>query len=303
MDNNYRPPGGDPGDHQPTEQFWHGQGTPPGGGQGTPAGSQDPGQHKPGLQAHLASDRRKALRWTAGIALAAVLVGGGVIAGIHLASPTLSTTPAASTSSTGNGSAGTAGGAVQTSQAALLNAALNAAGSPAAAATTSAGEASPGAPGTTTGPAGAGPAVGPCARAVRGARLARLAGRPLLARRLANAALIRCRFVRHPLFRFLLLHGIEGQFSFRGRTGTIRTLAYERGVIETLNSGSSIVVKAADGTTWTWDLVGNTVVREQGGVVSQSALSGGEQVWVGGPVVNGTKDARLIFINPPGGGS
>jgi hypothetical protein len=308
MDNHYRPPGGDPGDHQPTEQFWPGQAGPPGGGQGTPTGSQDPGQRQPGLQAHMATDRRKALRWTAGIALAAVLIGGGVIAGIHLASPTLSTTPAASTSVTGTGSTSTAGGAAagagQASQAALLNAALNAAASPNAAAATAAtaGAASPGA-GTLAGPAGAGPALRPCARAVRAARLARLAGRPVLARRLANSALLRCRFVRHPIIRFFLLRGIDGEFSFRSRTGAIRTLAYERGVIESINGSSSIVVKGADGTTSSWALVGNTVVREQTGVVSESTLSDGEQVWVGGPVVNGTKDARLIFVNPPGGSS
>jgi hypothetical protein len=295
MDNNYRPPGGDPGDHQPTEQFWPGQ--------GTPAGSQDPGQ-QPGRQAHMAKDRRKALRWTVGIALAAVLAGGGVIAGVSLASPTLSTTP---TASTGTASAGSA--AAPAGQAALLNTALNAAADPNAAAATTAGAASSGpassgsaGSGAAASPAGAGPAAGPCARAVRAARLARLEGRPLAARRAAAVAVIRCRFIRHRIIRFFLLRGIDGQFTFRGRTGTIRTLAYERGVIESVSS-SSIVVKGDDGTTSTWDLVSNTVVREPGHVVSESALGDGEQVWVGGPVANGTKDARLIFVNPPGGSS
>jgi hypothetical protein len=305
MDNNYRPPGGDPGDHQPTEQFWPGQ--------GTPAGSQDPGQ-QPGRQAHMAKDRRKALRWTVGIALAAVLAGGGVIAGVSLASPTLSTTP---TASTGTASAGSA--AAPAGQAALLNTALNAAADPNAAAATTAGAASSGpassgpassgsagsgsaGSGAAASPAGAGPAAGPCARAVRDARLARLEGRPLAARRAAAVAVIRCRFIRHRIIRFFLLRGIDGQFTFRGRTGTIRTLAYERGVIESVSS-SSIVVKGDDGTTSTWDLVSNTVVREPGHVVSESALGDGEQVWVGGPVANGTKDARLIFVNPPGGSS
>ena len=304
MDNNYRPPGGDPGDHQPTEQFWPGQGTPPGGGQGTPAGSQDPargfpGQQQPGLQAHIAKDRRKALRWTAGIALAAVLVGGGVIAGVSLASPTLSTAPTASAGTASTGTASTGSAAAPAGQAALLNTALNAAADPNAAATTTTGAASSGA---AAGPAGAGLAAGPCARAVRAARLARLEGRPLAARRAAAVAVIRCRFIRHRIIRFFLLRGIEGQFTFRSRTGTIRTLAYERGVIESVSSGS-IVVKGDDGTTSTWDLVSNTVVREPGRVVSESALGDGEQVWVGGPVVNGTKDARLIFVNPPGGSS
>ena len=78
MDNSYRPPGGDPGDHQPTEQFWPGQGVPPGSqGPGYP----DSWPQQPGLQAHMAKDHRRARNWTAGIALAALLAGGGVIAG------------------------------------------------------------------------------------------------------------------------------------------------------------------------------------------------------------------------------
>ena len=53
-------------------------------------------------------------------------------------------------------------------------------------------------------------------------------------------------------------------------------------------SGSDIVVAPADGTTWTWDLVSNTVVREQRRRrPPASALSVGEQVFVGGPVVSG----------------
>ena len=93
MDNFNRPAGGDPRDHQPTEQFWPGPGVPPGG--------QGPGNDypwpQPGPPAHPASGRRKTRRWTVGIALAALLAGGGVIAGASLASTTLSSAPTAST--------------------------------------------------------------------------------------------------------------------------------------------------------------------------------------------------------------
>jgi hypothetical protein len=41
------------------------------------------------------------------------------------------------------------------------------------------------------------------------------------------------------------------------------------------------------------------VVRTKGGKVSQSALSDGTAVWVGGQVVSGAKDAALVVINPP----
>ena len=302
MDNSYRPPGGDPGDHQPTEQFWPGQGVPPGSqGPGYP----DSWPQQPRLQAHMAKDHRSARNWTAGMALAALLAGGGVIAGVSLASPTtLSSAPAASTNSTGAGSTGTAGGsgtgsssagtagtAGQASQAALLDATLNAADSPdATATTTGAGTAATG-----------GPSTGRCARAVAAARAARRAGHPVAARRAARAAVVRCRFLRRRIVRFFLLRGIDGEFTFRTADGTIRTLAYERGVIESVNGSTSIVVQGEDGTTSTWDLVGNTVVREQSGKVSESSLAVGDPVWVGGPVVNGTRDARLIFIRPPGG--
>ena len=63
------------------------------------------------------------------------------------------------------------------------------------------------------------------------------------------------------------------------------------------------MVRAPDGTTWTWLIVGNTVVRQNGGKTTTSALAAGQTVFVGGPVVNGSKDARLIVIRPGGSGS
>jgi hypothetical protein len=304
MDNFNRPAGGDPGDHQPTEQFWPGPGLPP-GGQGS--GHEYPWPQQPGLQAHPASDRRKARRWTVGIALAALLAGGGVIAGISLASTTLSAAPAASTGTSGSGTAGSGGGgaaargggAAPAGQAALLDATLNAAGSPDAAVTTSA-------PGTTA-PAAAGtgatvtaPAVRRCAQLARTARAARRTGHPRLSGA-ARAATARCRFIRRRIVRFFLLRGVDGQFSFRAADGSVRTLAYVRGVIESVNNGTSIVVQAADGSSWAWQLVSTTVVRDGTGKISESSLAAGEQVWVGGPVVSGVKDARLIFVRPPSG--
>ncbi len=304
MDNFNRPAGGDPGDHQPTEQFWPGPGVPP-GGQGS--GHEYPWQQQPGLQAHLASDRRKARRWTVGIALAALLAGGGVIAGISLASTTLSAAPAASTGTSGSGAAGSAGGgaaaqgggAAPASQAALLDATLNAAGSPGAAVTTSAaGATAPAAAGT--GATVTAPAVRRCAQLARTARAARRTGHPRLSGA-ARAATARCRFIRRRIVRFFLLRGVDGQFSFRAADGSVRTLAYVRGVIESVNNGTSIVVQAADGSSWAWQLVSTTVVRDGTGKISESSLAAGEQVWVGGPVVSGVKDARLIFVRPPSG--
>ena len=63
-------------------------------------------------------------------------------------------------------------------------------------------------------------------------------------------------------------------------------------------NGTGVTVRAADGTTWTWHLVSDSVVRESGKKVSTSAVAVGQQVFAGGPVVNGADDARLIVIRP-----
>ena len=306
MDNFNRPAGGDPRDHQPTEQFWPGPGVPPGG----PGPGNDYPWQQAGPPAHPASNRRKTRRWAVGIALAALLAGGGVIAGASLASTTLSTAPTASTGTSGGGAAGSTsggataqgGGAAPASQAALLDATLNAAGAPDAAVTTSApGVTSAGGPPAAgTGATATAPAVRRCAQLARTARAARRTGHPRLSGA-ARAATARCRFIRRRIVRFFLLRGVDGQFSFTAADGTVRTLAYARGVIESVSNGTSIVVKAADGSSWAWQLVSTTVVRDSGGKISQSTLAVGEPVWVGGPVVSGVKDARLIFVRPPSG--
>ncbi len=137
---------------------------------------------------------------------------------------------------------------------------------------------------------------------MKAARAARKAGHPAAARAILRAAGARCLRWRHRLARVALLRGIDGQFTFRGRNGALRTLAFERGVVQSV-SGSNVVVRATDGTTWTWDLVSNTVVRESGNKTSTSALAAGEPVWVGGPVVSGAKNARLVVIRPPSASS
>jgi hypothetical protein len=86
--------------------------------------------------------------------------------------------------------------------------------------------------------------------------------------------------------------------TFQTKTGP-KTIAVERGTIQSASS-SAITVLAKDGTTWTWDLTSSTVVREAGSVVTRDKLSTGEQVLVGGQVVSGVNDARLIRIQKAG---
>ncbi len=228
------------------------------------------------------------MHWTAGLVAAALLAGGGMIAGLSLA-----------------GHAPPPGGAGQGSpasaqQAALLNSALSNAGSPgslttALGATAFSGASAP--DGTQAGAATSGTAGTLCARARGVARAAGRAKLPGLARRIARGA-ARCALARHRVLAFFLLRGVDGQFTIRTRQGT-KTLAYERGVIRSVDAGKSLVVTATGGTTWTWNLVSTTVVRDQQGKVSQSNLAAGTPVWVGGPVVQSAKDARLVVLRPP----
>lgn len=118
---------------------------------------------------------------------------------------------------------------------------------------------------STTGPA----ATTPAARARRAAALARL-------RRLG---------------------GMYGQASFRGKDGSTRTLAFERGTVT--SAGRNLVVKAANGTTMTWNYVSDTTVRQAGQKVSRSNLASGERVLVAGPVTAGSRDARVVIVAKP----
>lgn len=104
--------------------------------------------------------------------------------------------------------------------------------------------------------------------------------------------------VRWALGRLRRLGGVDGTATFRNKTG-FHTISFERGTIQSV-SGSDVVVKAPDGTTWTWQIVTDTVVRKSGAKTTAGALSAGETVFAAGPVVSGARDARLIVIRPAG---
>jgi hypothetical protein len=104
--------------------------------------------------------------------------------------------------------------------------------------------------------------------------------------------------VRWALGRLRRLGGVDGTVTFHNKTG-FHTLSFERGTIQSVN-GSDVVIKAPDGTTWTWLIVGDTVVRKNGGKTTTSALSAGETVFAAGPVTSGARDIRLIVIRPAG---
>jgi hypothetical protein len=105
------------------------------------------------------------------------------------------------------------------------------------------------------------------------------------------------RHLRDPLARLRRLGGIDGEFTFETKTGP-RTVAFERGTVTSVADGD-VVVRATNGTTWAWKLVSDTVVRTGGKKTTESALSAGDLVFVGGPVLSGSHDARLIVIRTP----
>ena len=107
--------------------------------------------------------------------------------------------------------------------------------------------------------------------------------------------------IRSALARLRALGGVDGEVTFHNSTG-YHTLAFERGTIQSV-SGSQVVVRAPDGTTWTWLIVSDTVVRQNGTKTTAGALATGQTVFAGGPVLSGAKDARLIVIRPGGSAS
>jgi hypothetical protein len=96
----------------------------------------------------------------------------------------------------------------------------------------------------------------------------------------------------HPLLRLALVGGEHGTVTFNSKSGPV-TAVFERGTVES-DTGSAITVTAQDGTTWTWDLVTNTVVRQDG---KAATVGTGDQVFVVGTQVSGVNNARLIRIH------
>jgi hypothetical protein len=95
----------------------------------------------------------------------------------------------------------------------------------------------------------------------------------------------------HPLLRLALVGGEHGTVTFNSKSGPV-TAVFERGTVES-DTGSVIIVMAKDGTTWTWDLVTSTVVRQDG---KAATVATGDQVFVVGAQVSGVNNARLIRI-------
>jgi hypothetical protein len=209
-------------------------GYPPPGGPYTPPGGLFPPPGSPSRQR--GKQRRKRLRWTAGITAAVLLAAGGAVAGLKLAGN--SPVPANAANAT------------------ALNNELSAAASST----------------SCQGASGTSPSSQPSQSSQSGK--------------------LRCHW--HHLHLLRLVRGMYGEVAFHTPHGT-ETLAFERGVIESA-SGGSVVVRARNGTTWTWTLVSNSVIRKNRRTATSSALSKGDLVFVGGQVTGSARGARLIMV-------
>jgi hypothetical protein len=227
---------------------------------------------------------RPGARLAAGLTAIAVLVCGSVLA-ITLASGGGSQAGAALAANTA-GSAAAAGGNAASRNAHGAAAAANSGGSP-------------------TGMAWPGPGshrVGARLRACfTTARRLRASGH----RTAARASLRACiqRFVRlraglailrlHRL-RILIHRTLHGQITIETKNGS-KTLAFERGAVQSV-AANSLVVRAADGTTWTWVLSSATRVIKACQRVGLSTLAVGQRVVVLGEVSGGSDQARRVLI-------
>ncbi|MBC3839693.1 hypothetical protein GXW82_04030 [Streptacidiphilus sp. 4-A2] len=93
----------------------------------------------------------------------------------------------------------------------------------------------------------------------------------------------------------LALRGLHGQVTVRNaKTGQFVTREWQRGLI-TAVSGTTLTVRSADGTTWTWTAAANAKVTRDGAKISESTLKTGDPVLVAGKQAGSTNDATRIF--------
>ena len=211
-------------------------------------------------------------RWLAGLAVAVVLAGGSVL-GMSMSG---SGSPEAARAVVTGSASGTTGG----------------------------GSASGGSGHPTTTSAGSGARPGRVAHRVRArlracvasARRLRAGGHRAAARARLHSCLRRYLRLRAGLVRLRLLarRALHGQITIAAKAGP-RTIAFERGSVQSL-SARSVVVKAADGTVWTWQIGRLTLILKAGQRVGPSALAAGQRVFVIGQVTGGADHARRVVI-------
>jgi hypothetical protein len=222
-------------------------------------------------------------RWLAGLAVAVALAGGSVLA-VSLSGTT--SPQAARAALTGSASGHTGGGTGG-----------GGSGQPTTASAGSTRHATRTLAGAGVRPGTAAHRVTARLRAcVASARRLRAAGHRIAARAALRSCLRRYLRLRSGLARLRLLarRTLHGQITVVTKAG-LRTIAFERGTVQSL-SGSSVVVKAPDGTAWTWQVGMATRVVKAGRRAGPNAIAAGQRVFVIGQVAGGSDDARRVVI-------
>ena len=99
---------------------------------------------------------------------------------------------------------------------------------------------------------------------------------------------------REARLALLLRRAMHGQITVASKKGP-KTIAFERGTVQSV-SGDALIVKAADGVTWTWQVGSDTrifLARHRAGA---GVLAAGQRVAVVGLVTGGTDQARRVLI-------
>jgi hypothetical protein len=109
-----------------------------------------------------------------------------------------------------------------------------------------------------------------------------------------RAALIGGMPAREARLELLLRRAMHGQVTVESKNGP-KTIAFDRGVVQSV-SGSSVVVKAANGVTAAWQVGSEARVYQHGQEVGADALAAGQRVSVVGVVTGGTDQARRVLI-------
>jgi hypothetical protein len=99
---------------------------------------------------------------------------------------------------------------------------------------------------------------------------------------------------RQARLAILLRRTMQGQVTVASKNGP-KTIVVERGIVQSI-SGSAVVIKAADGMTWTWRIGSETRVYRDDHKVSADALAAGQRVAVLGLAAGSTDQARRVLI-------
>jgi hypothetical protein len=86
---------------------------------------------------------------------------------------------------------------------------------------------------------------------------------------------------------------LYGETVTKDDDGTIETHVWQNGQV-TSASGSSVTVRSANGTSWTWTLTGDTKLHKDGKALAAADLAEGDNVRVWGTRDGGTRTAATV---------